>query len=228
VGAEQRIKHAESILEYHFENPTLLSTALTHPSATDAEDSSESYERLEFLGDAILGMVISRLLFERFPSLDEGGMTRIKVSLVSGQRLSECAKELGFTDLINFGSSERGTGNRGLTSALEDIYEACVAALALDGGLDVATAFIERTLGPYLDEDLAYEPTNPKSALQEMMQVQQVTPTYEVVATEGPPHSRTFTVNVLADGEVIGQGTGHSKKDAEAAAAAIALKLLLG
>ena len=228
--ATARLEHAELILGHHFGDPALLQTALTHPSAAlpDASGGLEnSYERLEFLGDAILGMLVSRMIYDRFPLMDEGGMTRIKVSLVSGQRLSEIAKKLGFSELISFGSSERGTGNRGLTSALEDIYEACVAALALDGGLDAARAFIERTLAPHIDEDLAYEPTNPKSTLQEVLQTQQITPTYEVDKTEGPPHSRTFTVSVFADGVAIGQGIGHSKKDAEAAAAATALKMLL-
>jgi len=224
LDTADRIQRAEEILGHHFKDPTLLLKALTHPSAVIGESSTGSYERLEFLGDSIIGMVVSRMIFTRFPYMDEGGMTRIKVSLVSGQNLSELAGELGFTDLISFGSSERGTGHRGLASALEDIYEACVAALALDSDLDVASAFIERTLGSLIREDMALEPTNPKSTLQEILQAQQVTPTYEVIKTEGPPHSRTFTVNVLADGIVIGQGSGHSKKDAEAAAAASALE----
>ena len=223
MNAITQLDCAEEILGYHFTDSSLLQTALTHPSAAFSEDPGSSYERLEFLGDAILGMVVSRMIFKQFPLMDEGGMTRIKVSLVSGQQLSELAKQLGFVELISFGNSERGTGNRGLTSALEDIYEACVAALALDGGLDVATAFIERTLGPLISEDMALEPTNPKSSLQEILQVHHVTPTYEVIKTEGPPHSRLFTVNVLANGVVIGQGSGHSKKDAEADAAAAAL-----
>jgi len=224
VNATAQLDCAEKILGYHFKDSSLLQTALTHPSAAHNEDAGSSYERLEFLGDAILGMVVSRMIFERFPFMDEGGMTRIKVSLVAGQKLSELAKELGFVELISFGSSERGTGNRGLYSALEDTYEACVAALALDGGLDVAASFIEHTLGPLVSEGFAAEPTNPKSSLQEMLQVHHVTPTYEVIKTEGPPHSRTFTVNVMANGEVIGQGSGHSKKDAETEAAAKALR----
>ncbi|MCL1891256.1 MAG: ribonuclease III [Coriobacteriia bacterium] len=220
----ERLAQAEKILGHQFSNPTLLETALRHPSAASEDSSQPSYDRLEFLGDAVLGMVVSRLIYDRFPRMDEGGMTRIKVSLVAGQQLSEVAKGLGFGELISFGSSERGTGNRGLTSALEDIYEACIAALTLDGGLEVATAFIERTLAPLIQESMAAEPTNPKSTLQEILQVRHITPTYEVIDTEGPPHSRTFTVTVLADGEVIGQGSGRSKKDAEAAAALSALK----
>ncbi|MDR2492613.1 MAG: ribonuclease III [Coriobacteriales bacterium] len=224
VPDERRCELAEKILGYRFKDRSLLYRALTHPSAVLGEESDESYERLEFLGDAVLGMIISRLVYDRFPHLDEGGMTRIKVALVSGQRLSAIAEELGFSKLIVFGSSEKGTGNRGLVSALEDIYEALVAALTLDGGIDVATAWIERSLGDYISPDLADEPSSPKSLLQETLQMQHVTPTYEVVRTEGPPHRRMFTVNVLASGAVIGQGKGHSKKDAEAAAAAEALK----
>ena len=219
---------AEEILGYRFQDQDLLRTALTHSSAAPSESHVQrsSYERLEFLGDAILGMVISRMIFDRFPHLDEGGMTRIKVAVVAGHQLTMTAQQLGFADLIIFGSSERGTGNRGLASALEDTYEACVAALSLDGGLDAATAFIQRTLGPLINEDLASDPTNPKSVLQEKLQTRHITPTYEVVNTEGPPHRRTFTVQVLAEGVPIGQGCGHSKKDAEAAAASAALESL--
>ena len=107
-----------------------------------------SYERLEFLGDSILGAIVATIAFHQFPDLDEGGLTRIKVALVSGASLSEVAEKLGFADVIVFGSSETGTGRRGLHSALENVYEAVVAALFLDGGLDAAWAFVDRTLMP--------------------------------------------------------------------------------
>ena len=158
--------------------------------------------------------------------MDEGGMTRIKVTLVSGESLSALSRELGFADLIIFGSSERGTGRRGLHSALENVYEAMVAALTLDGGIGVATAWIMRTLATRISAQSADEPENPKSSLQEILQVKRITPTYEVVSTEGPPHNRVFTANVLSDGEVLGTGTGRSKKDAEANAAYEALKVI--
>jgi ribonuclease-3 len=221
---EERFAAAEAILGYRFKDRDLLARALTHASAAPGEDSPHSYERLEFLGDAILGMVVSKAIYLRFPNMNEGGMTRIKVSLVSGQRLSSIMDELGFANLIAFGSSETGTGNRGLTSALEDVFESLVAAMMLDGGLEVAERWLDATLMPLISEDLADEPTNPKSTLQELLQVDKVTPTYRVTRTEGPPHRRVFTVDVLAGKEIIGHGSGHTKKDAEAAAARMALE----
>jgi ribonuclease-3 len=221
---DERIDAAERILGYCFFDKNLLLSALTHPSAAEEDPISCSYERLEFLGDSIMGAIIAQEIYDRFPQMDEGGMTRIKVSLVSGETLARRAGELGFGELIIFGSSERGTGKRGLHSALENVYEALVAALALDGGYEVARCWVRGTLAPYISEQSAAEPENPKSTLQEILQVDHVTPTYELVMTEGPPHERVFTSNVLSEGKVIGTGTGHSKKDAEAKAAVQALK----
>jgi ribonuclease-3 len=216
-------KPVEDILAYSFNDTELLKQALTHPSAVDKNQTELSYERLEFLGDAILGSIVSQILYNRFPDMSEGGMTRAKISLVSGQNLSYVASELGLEEHIRFGSSERGTGKRGLTSALENVYEAIVAALALDGGNDVAFEFVRRTLSPLISEESANEPDNPKSQLQEILQVEHVTPTYELIATSGPPHDRVFTCRVLAGTDCIGTGSGKSKKDAEAQAAAAAL-----
>jgi ribonuclease-3 len=221
---EHYITRAEHILGYTFQDKDTLIRALTHPSAIEEDPIQGSYERLEFLGDSLLGAFVALAIFERFPDFDEGALTRIKVSLVSGGMLSKRAEELGFTDLIIFGSSEKGTGKRGLSSALENVFEALIAAIALDGGIDEARGWVMRTLGDYISRDIAAEPENPKSILQEILQVDRITPTYELAETSGPPHERTFTCNVLSEGKVIGTGAGHSKKDAEAAAAAKALK----
>jgi ribonuclease-3 len=221
-----RIDRAESILGYHFKDENLLIQALTHPSAIEEDPVGGSYERLEFLGDSLLGAFIAFTIYERFPDFDEGALTRIKVSLVSGGTLSRRAEELGFADLIIFGSSEKGTGKRGLSSALENIFEALTAAIALDGGVDAARAWVMKALEDQISRDIAAGPENPKSILQEMLQADRITPTYELVETSGPPHARTFTCNVLSEGVVIGCGVGHSKKDAEADAAAGALRKL--
>jgi ribonuclease-3 len=214
---------AEAIVGHRFAHPELLVQALTHPSAVEKFRESLSYERLEFLGDAILGAIVSMMLYQRFPTMSEGGMTRAKVALVSGQSLSALADRLGLAEYIHFGSSERGTGKRGLASALENVYEALVAAVALDGGYPAAYAFVERTLAPLISEETARESENPKSQLQEVLQVRHITPRYELLTTSGPPHERVFTCGVLADDECIGIGTGKTKKDAEARAAAAAL-----
>lgn len=218
---EQRVKldRAQEILDWRFENTQYLLSAITHPSATEGRAVKFSYERLEFLGDSILGALVANEAFHRFPDLDEGGLTRIKVALVSGASLSEVAEKLGFADIIVFGSSETGTGRRGLHSALENVYEAVVAALYLDGGVEVAGAFVERTLIPKMSLSLAREPENPKSALQEKLQEGGITPTYKLVETQGPPHDRTFVAQVYAGDKGLARGVGRTKKEAESQAA---------
>lgn len=218
---EQRVKleRAQEILDWRFENTQYLLSAITHPSATEGRAVKFSYERLEFLGDSILGALVANEAFHRFPELDEGGLTRIKVALVSGASLSEVAEKLGFADIIVFGSSETGTGRRGLHSALENVYEAVVAALYLDGGVEVAGAFVERTLIPKMSLSLAREPENPKSALQEKLQEGGITPTYKLVETQGPPHDRTFVAQVYAGDKGLARGVGRTKKEAESQAA---------
>lgn len=228
LSEEQRLKldEAQAILGYRFQNEHLLLSAITHPSAIEGKSVKYSYERLEFLGDSVLGAIVSTVAFERFHDLDEGGLTRIKVSLVSGSTLAEVASEMGLGDVIVFGSSETGTGKRGLHSALENVYEALVAALFLDGGITVATSFVERTLIPRMSIELAAEPENPKSALQEKLQEDGITPTYKLIDTQGPPHDRTFVAQVYAGSQGLAQGTGRTKKEAESQAAKSALARL--
>ena len=223
----ERLDKAEEILGHAFKDRSLLLLALTHPSASEGNSAVGSYERLEFLGDAILGAIISREIYDRYPRLDEGALTRLKVSAVAGQTLARLAGELELEKLIIFGSSERGTGRRGLTSALENSYEALVAALSIDGGMEAAEQFVIRTLVPHINTNVAREPENPKSMLQEMLQAERITPTYEIIETVGPPHDRLFTAEVLAGEQALAKGKGHSKKDAEMEAATNALQELL-
>ena len=128
---QRKLAVAQEILGYRFADEQLLLSAITHPSATEGKSVKYSYERLGFLGDSILGAIVATIAFDRFHDLDEGGLTRIKVALVSGASLSDVAERLGFADVIVFGSSETGTGRRGLHSALENVYEAVVAASRL-------------------------------------------------------------------------------------------------
>lgn len=216
---ETKLARAQEIVGHKFRNTQYLLSAITHPSATEGRAVKYSYERLEFLGDSILGAIVATTAFHRFPELDEGGLTRIKVALVSGASLSDAAEKLGFADIIVFGSSETGTGRRGLHSALENVYEAVVAALYLDGGMSMAAAFVDRTLIPRMSIDLAREPENPKSALQEKLQEGGITPTYKLVETQGPPHDRTFVAQVYAGDKGLAQGVGRTKKEAESQAA---------
>ncbi len=214
-----KVERAQEILGYRFTNPELLKSAITHPSAAEGKDVKYSYERLEFLGDSILGAIIAREAFDRYPTLDEGGLTRIKVSLVSGATLAKVADSLGFASIILFGSSEKGTGKRGLHSALENVYEAIVAALYLDGGLEKAHAFVSASLFDHMSIELAREPENPKSILQERFQEFALTPSYALLDTQGPPHDRTFTTQVLVGDVVLAVGKGRTKKEAESKAA---------
>ena len=218
-----KVSRAERIVGHRFADRSLIQAAITHPSAVEDGRVEHTYERLEFLGDSIVGAVCALEIYRRFPYMDEGGMTRIKVSLVSGASLSKVADDLGLSDAIIFGGSEAGTGRRGLHSALENVFEAIVAALFLDAGIDVARRFVLETLGPLIDADNAAGPESPKSTLQELLQTRRITPSYETVDVEGPPHARVFTSQVLAGGVVVGTGKGTSKKQAEAQAAQDAL-----
>ena len=182
------------MLGYRFKEERHILSAITHPSAVEGKPVKYSYERLEFLGDSILGAIVANAAFHRFPEIDEGGLTRIKVSLVSGQSLSRVASDLGFADFIIFGQSERGTGRRGLHSALENVYEAVVAALFLDGGMEVAESFVADTLLGYMSLDMATEPENPKSMLQEKLQEDGITPTYKLIETQGAVIDRKSVV----------------------------------
>ena len=203
----QKFEKAQAIIGYEFKDPQVLLSAITHPSANEGRSIRFSYERLEFLGDSVLGGIVANAAFNEFRQLDEGGLTRIKVSLVSGSSLAEVAEGLGFADVIVFGSSEQGTGRRGLHSALENVYEAVVAALFIDGGLEAAERFVERTLiEQRMSIELAKEPENPKSALQEKLQEDGITPTYRLVETQGPPHDRTFVAQVFAGDQGLAQG----------------------
>ncbi len=225
MPVSERTARAEAICGHEFKDRRLLRSALTHPSAVEGEPVSASYERLEFLGDSILGAVTALALYKSYPDMDEGRLTRLKVSLVAGATLSEVGRELGLAECIIFGPSETGTGSRGLHSALENVYEALVGALYLDGGWEAAEAFVLRTLEPHLAADRAERPQNPKSYLQECVQADHLeTPSYKLVGTEGPAHAPTFTAVAIIEGVRRGRGTGASKKEAEAAAAADALE----
>ncbi|MDZ4063047.1 MAG: ribonuclease III [Coriobacteriia bacterium] len=219
----ERLSEAQRIIGHGFSDPGLLELALTHPSFSDEPHATHDYERLEFLGDAVLGLVIVEAIYARFPEMPEGGMTKLKVSLVAGTTLAATARELGLAELLLLGDSEIGTGGRGMASALENVFEATCGALYLDGGLAAARAFILGVLGDRIEEKTIESLEHPKSRLQEITQSRGSAPEYHIVAEEGPPHERSFVATVLVDGRPLGSGTGHSKKEAEMNAAREAL-----
>lgn len=220
----KRITIVEQIVGHHFADEQLVISAITHPSAAEGKSASASYERLEFLGDSILGGMVALDIYQRFPGMDEGQLSMLKVALVSGEMLSSVAGELGLSELILLGESERGTGARGMRSALEDVYEALVGALYLDGGFEVAHAFVAATLHPRITPELGRKVVPPKSRLQEVVQRDyRCAPLYKLEEQMGPAHSPTFASVVLVDNIRVGRGTGSTKKESETNAAADAL-----
>lgn len=213
----------EEKIGYTFQNPSLLEQALTHSSFAN-EHSVESYERLEFLGDAILGMVVAEYLFHTHPKMPEGELTRTRSSLVCEDSLVEVSDRLGFGDAIRLGKGEIGQGAR--RSIRADVVEAVLAALYLDGGISPAKMLIST-------EILSKKSTSPranrdsKTLLQEWVQRKpNAKISYDLVREEGPDHQKIFFVEVSVNGKISGQGNGKSKKEAEQKAAEIALNSL--
>lgn len=211
-------------LSLHFEDIDLLQRALTHPSWC-AEHGGEDYQRLEFLGDSVLGYVVAQLLYRRFPQMHEGDLTRMKNALVRGRVLAEVAGDIGAVDAIRLGEGSNRTGVRGRPSVREAVFEAIVGAVYLDQGMDAAEAFVERALGARIDCDALLAATDdPKTHLQEVVQARGLgLPVYRIVSREGPAHAPTFTAEVSIGDRLTGAGAGPSKQAAEQAAAGDAL-----
>ena len=218
----------EERIEYKFRNSLLLAEALTHPSlGHEAQRYHFDYQRLEFLGDAVLQLVITEYLFSHFQAEAEGQLTKLRSRLVSRDALRAHAAALDLGRYILMGRGEEASGGRERTSTLADAFEALIGALYLDGGLDVAKNFILTQTCADLAK-LTEEPVdfNPKGDLQELLQsISLRSPLYELVSQSGPEHEKTFVSKVLWEGIVLGQGTGRSKKQAETAAALEALQL---
>jgi len=226
LTSDERVLRAEAILGYEFKDRGLVKRALTHPSAVEA-DPLRSYERLEFLGDAIVDAIVAEEAFRRFEDANEGTLTKIRISVVNGAVLSEISSQLGLDRLIEVGPSEKSSLSRGMRSAREDSFEAMVGALYLDGGLEVTRHWVLECLGCYITLDAAHAAASPKSELQERMQAHGRSIAYEVIDMTGPAHAPHFTSAVIIDGVEAGQGRGETKKQAESAAAASALERMI-
>ena len=216
----------EKRLNYTFENKELLERALYHSSyANEHRGGFGSNERLEFLGDAVLGMVTADYLFHRHPDLPEGDLTRIRAALVCEQSLHEVAQRLGLGEYIKLGHGEELGGGRKRPSILADAVEAIIAAMYLDGGLEPAQRFILTHILNGLAEGEIHHVEDYKTELQERVQRRAgQTLSYTVCAESGPDHNKTFTMAVLLNGSEIGRGTGRTKKEAEQSAARCALE----
>lgn len=204
----------------------LLQQALTHRSYLGEATGAMSNERLEFLGDAVLGIVVSEYLYTRFPERSEGELAKAKAVAVSEPILAESAKNLGMTDMILMSAGEEASGGRKRFSILSDAFEALVAVIYLDSGLEAARQFILRALESILiDIERQEHIRDYKTLLQEHTQgLHKKAPRYVVIEEVGADHDKTFTVEARLDDEVLGRGRGKSKKQAEQAAALQALE----
>jgi ribonuclease III len=221
----------ENLLGYHFKNQGLLSQALTHRSFVNEHEGENlrNNESLEFLGDAVLGFVISSLIFQHYPELTEGELSKIKAYLVSAANLVRFAEGIHLGDFIRLSRGEEKTGGRTKRAIVVDAYEAIIGAMYLDGGVEAASDFVGRQINEFLDgldlKQLTYGDF--KSALQEHLHdMGGPEPLYRVVDEIGPDHKKTFVVQVIVHGEVVAESSGRTKKEAQQAAARLALEFL--
>jgi len=228
---EAQLAAIEAKLGYQFVDRAHLQKALVHRSHIHVTGSNrrEANERLEFLGDAVLGLIVNEYLYRRFPNREEGDLTKMKSLLVCGTRLCEMAGRLDLGRHIMMSRSEAATGGRQRSSILADTMEAVIGAVYLDGGIGAAREVIDRWLlgsaGDLISSRRALG--NYKSRLQEMIQGKyKVPPRYRVLHADGPDHARVFTVEAVFNGVVLGSGAGHNKKTAEQQAARAALERL--
>jgi len=219
----------EQRIGYVFHDKTLLTRALTHTSyANESKDKSLGHnERLEFLGDSVLSLTVARALFERYPKLPEGELTRIRAALVCEKTLFLMAQEIDLGSFLFLGKGEDASGGRSRPSVLSDAYEAVIAAVYLDGGMEEAARFILPRFERHMANHVNDIPHDYKSELQELVQQnpgERIS--YVIVSQSGPDHNKTFTVEAHLNSNSIGSGTAPSKKEAEQLAAKEALRLM--
>lgn len=201
---------------------------MRHRSASET-DVLDSYERLEFFGDSVLGLIVAQYLFEHHPAWDQGMLSKAKSSVVQESPLAETAFKLGLDAYLQLSPSEITTGGRQRPSILADVLEAIIGAIYLESGLEAARWFVLEQLDPYLQivSSGNVNPNDYKSRLQEIVQAKwRATPTYRIVGESGVAHNRRFHIEVHFDGEVMGVGEGRSKKEAEQSAAQDALDII--
>ncbi|MCH5324120.1 MAG: ribonuclease III [Eubacterium sp.] len=217
----------EQVIGYTFNEPKLLQEALTHSSYTNGKNL-KSNERLEFLGDSVLGITVAEYLFENLTGLPEGRLTKIRASLVCEDALYTFAKKIDLGRHIMLGKGEENTGGRDRRSILADAFEALIAAIYLDGGTEKARGFILSFIPePDRLSSGMYMPGDYKTLLQEIIQQNpEESVEYKITSESGQAHNKTFTAEVLLNGQVIGTGTGKSKKQAEQQAAKEAVGLM--
>lgn len=223
---KEQLEKVEEIIAYRFRDRSWLVQALTHSSfSREQQQMTADYERLEFLGDAVLELCTSKMLFEKY-DWPEGKLTKTRAKIVCEASLSYVARALSFGEFIRMSYGEEKTGGRDRDSILCDVVEAMIGAVYQDGGLKEAQALIERLIFSRLEEIPNQRQTDYKSALQELLQGKgKEKPVYKVVAEEGPPHDRVFVTELWMEGQAVCRGTGKSKKLAAQQAAEKALQM---
>jgi len=207
----------------------LLELALTHSSYAYENGKIPNNERLEFLGDSVLGFVVTGHVYLENPDLDEGSLSRLRSAIVSAKTLAKAANEIGLGEFIRLGKGEISTGGQTKTNILADTFEAIIGAAYLSGGLEPAKAIIDSLVIPLLSsEDELLETSEPRTVLSELLKSLGKSDASFEVSHEGPDHDRTFFANVIVDGSSVSSGSGRTRKAAEAQAAAEALKTLRG
>ena len=218
----------EKILDYSFENPRLLIQAVTHSSYANETtgDPTNGNERLEFLGDAVLELCMSNILYKRYLDKEEGDLTKLRAAVVCENSLALIGEKLGVCDFLLLGKGEENHGGRHRRSLVADAMEAVIGAVYLDGGLEAASVLISRIFEETVEAAVSGKLSkDSKTELQELLQGRgDVNIRYQIVSEDGPDHDKTFTTAVFVNGKNYGEGQGHSKKISEQAAAMAALE----
>lgn len=218
--ADGDLKSVEKILKVEFKNKTLLRTSLTHSSFA-YENNLEFNEKLEFLGDAVLGLVVTEFIFLRYPEFEEGDLAKLRANLVRAETLAITASKLGVGEMVLISKGAEQAGGRTNESILSDCLEAIIGAIYLDRGYEIAKVFVLENLQEIIFTEASRKVfSDPKTTLQELtMQRWNILPEYRIVAREGTAHNPRFSVKVLIGGKSYGTGIGRSKKKAEQLAA---------
>jgi len=222
------MKEFEEELGYHFKNPVYLATALTHSSyANENKAAGNSNERLEFLGDSVLGVVVADYLFKNYPNMPEGDLTKLRAALVCEKACCDFSQQIHVGDYMHLSHGEQNSGGRTRSSILADAFEAIIAAIYMDSGMEEARKFILHFVIPVAQTAKPKAFKDYKTALQEIIQQNpEEHLEYVLTAETGPDHNKHFTVEVHLNSNVIGKGGGRSKKEAEQQAAREALELM--
>lgn len=216
---QKELKKLEEKIGYEFKDKGLMVQALTHSSFSNEQkiNKFKNYERLEFLGDAVLELLSSRFFYENYPDMSEGQMTRRRSSMVCEPALAFCARDLSLGNFILLGKGEEATGGRMRDSIISDVMEAVIGAIYLDGGIEKANEFVQKfILSDLENKQLFYDS---KTILQEKVQKEGLDLVYELVSECGPDHDKVFVVEAVIDGKTVGKGQGRNKKSAEQQAA---------